>query len=118
LATFVWTEYITAFVRKLIVFDIWSIPDSGIFLDEVNQHSKKHDYKEIFLNFMKLSNEEVDPPNESCVKANPTETWKCMFAEYNYAYINVPLFAIQSVYDTWSLANILGLTCVKGGSLT
>lgn len=57
LATFVWTEYITEFVKKLIVFDIWSLPDSGIFLDQINYQSKKHDYKEIFLNFMKLSNE-------------------------------------------------------------
>ena len=40
-----------------------------------------------------------------------------MFAEYNYAYIPVPLFAIQSPYDTWSLPNILGLDCENGGSL-
>mgnify|MGYP002372649050 FL=1 len=33
LATYVWTEYITAFAKKLIVFDVWSVPDSGLFLD-------------------------------------------------------------------------------------
>ncbi len=57
LATYVWTEYITEFAKKLIVFDVRSIPDSGIFLDQMNYQTKKHDYKEIFLNFMKLSNE-------------------------------------------------------------
>jgi hypothetical protein len=59
----------------------------------------------------------VDPPNTACVKDNPTEKWKCMFAEYNYRYIKIPLFAVQSAYDTWCLANILGLYCQKNGSL-
>lgn len=40
-----------------------------------------------------------------------------MFAEYNYKYIKIPLFAIQSPYDTWCLPNILGLFCQRGGSL-
>jgi len=71
LATYLWTEYITAFVKRLIVFDVWSIPDSGIFLDEGNYKTQAHNYKQIFLNFMKLSNEEVDPPNSACVKAYP-----------------------------------------------
>ena len=63
LAAFTWSEYITVFAQKLNVKDIWTIPDSGIFLDEVNQRTKKHDYKEIFLNFMQLSNEGIEPPN-------------------------------------------------------
>jgi len=29
----------------------------------------------------------------------------------------VPLFYIESEYDSWSLANILGLSCHKSGSL-
>lgn len=41
-----------------------------------------------------------------------------MFAEYNHKYISVPLFAIQSPYDTWCLPYILGLFCAKGGSLS
>lgn len=49
--------------------------------------------------------------------ANPTEKWKCMFAEHNYAFIKVPLFSIQSMYDSWSLPNILGIGCQNAGSL-
>jgi hypothetical protein len=56
LATYIWSEYITSLVRRLIVFDIWSVPDSGIFLDQQNYNSKKNDYRQIFINFMKLSN--------------------------------------------------------------
>lgn len=45
LAAYIWSEYITNFAKNLNVKDIWTIPDSGIFLDEVNQKTKKHDYK-------------------------------------------------------------------------
>lgn len=40
-----------------------------------------------------------------------------MFAEYNLNFIKVPLFPIQSLYDSWSLPNILGISCENGGSL-
>lgn len=41
-----------------------------------------------------------------------------MFAEYNNAFIKIPLFPIQSLYDSWSLPNILGIRCESGGSLS
>jgi len=71
LATYLWTEYVREFVKKLIVFDVWSLPDSGIFLNQMNYNTKKYDYKQIFINFMQLSNLEVDPPNTACVKDYP-----------------------------------------------
>ena len=40
-----------------------------------------------------------------------------MFAEYIHPYIKVPLFPINSLYDSWSLPNILGISCGSGGSL-
>lgn len=66
---------------------------------------------------MKISNVEVDPPTKECIAVNQDEKWKCMFAEYNHFFITVPLFAIQSPYDSWSLRYILGLFCENGGSL-
>jgi len=39
-----------------------------------------------------------------------------MFAQYNYASIKIPLFPIQSLYDSWSLPNILGIGCGAAGS--
>ena len=38
------------------------MPDSGVFLDSTNLNSKKNEYKLIIQNFMKISNEEIDPP--------------------------------------------------------
>lgn len=40
-----------------------------------------------------------------------------MFAQYVHKYIQVPIFAINSLYDSWSLPNILGISCQSGGSL-
>jgi hypothetical protein len=33
---------------------------------------------------------------------------KCMFAQYVAPFLDTPTFALQSVYDAWSLPNILG----------
>ena len=41
----------------------------------------------------------------------------CMLAEHMHWYIKTPLFPIQSLYDSWSLNNILGIHCNKGRSL-
>jgi hypothetical protein len=67
---------------------------------------------------MNFSNAEVDPPVPECVAANPDAKWKCMFAEYLFPYVKVPLFAIQSAYDTWSLKTDIGIKCLtSNGSL-
>jgi O-palmitoleoyl-L-serine hydrolase len=115
LATFSWTNYIADHVPKGA--NVWSAPDSGIFLDSPNFLTQEHRYRMQFQNFMKFSNAEVDPPTDECVKENRNELWKCMFGEYLQAYIKVPLFPIQSLYDSWSLPNILGLGCGSGESL-
>ena len=59
---------------------------------------------------MKIVNEEVGTPTAECNAAYPTELWKCMLAEYVYAFIKVPLFVVQSSYDTWGLSYICGMT--------
>ncbi len=40
-----------------------------------------------------------------------------MFAQYIHPFITVPLFAPQSLYDSWSLYNIIGIRCMDGSSL-
>ena len=41
-----------------------------------------------------------------------------MFAENLYKFIKTPIFAIQSLYDTWSIPNVIGVNCVSGNSLS
>jgi hypothetical protein len=59
LATYLWTNYV---VDKAKNAKVWSLPDSGIFLDSINKNTKLHSYKIGFQNVMKLSNVEIDPP--------------------------------------------------------
>lgn len=40
-----------------------------------------------------------------------------MFAINLAPYIKVPTFIMQSLYDTWSIKNILGIPCIQGTTL-
>lgn len=55
LATFIWSDYIASRAPKGAY--VWSAPDSGIFLDEVNYNTKAFSYRELFQNFMSISNQ-------------------------------------------------------------
>lgn len=55
LATFLWSNYIASRAPKTA--KVWSLPDSGIFLNSMNFQTKTPTYKLQFLNFMRLSNE-------------------------------------------------------------
>lgn len=105
-------------IRQLSKGKVWTVPDSGIFLDAMNVKTNTYAYREMFINLMKLSNADLDPPVPGCIKQYPNEKWRCMFAQYMYPYLSVPLFPVNSLYDTWSIPNILGITCVDStGSL-
>jgi O-palmitoleoyl-L-serine hydrolase len=42
----------------------------------------------------------------------------CMFADNLISFIKYPLFVVQSLYDSWSIQNILGIDCVAKFSLS
>jgi hypothetical protein len=90
------------------------LSDSGVFLDQINAKTNEHSYKNNFKNLMKFSNAEIDPPVPECVEAFNNSIENCMFIENIYMYVKVPLFVSQSLYDTWSIPNILGVDCVVG----
>lgn len=50
--------------------------------------------------------------NAACVAAHTAtgDPWKCQFAEHSSRYLHTPTFALQSEYDSWQVANILGST--------
>lgn len=68
--------------------------------------------------YMKIANEEIDPPNEKCVAAFPNEKWKCSFAEFLVDFIEVPIFFVQSWYDAACIPNILRIYCEGDLTLT
>lgn len=53
LAAFTWADYIR---NKSHHGNVYSVPDSGVFLDSVNYNSKQNEYKNGFINIFKLSN--------------------------------------------------------------
>jgi hypothetical protein len=116
LATFHWTNYLADNINKNTKY--WSIPDSGIFIDDVNSITKQNSYRIWFQNILKLSNEEIGTPIKECNEQYPNELWKCMFAQYIHPLIKVPFFTPQSLYDSWSLYNIVGIRCMDGYSLS
>jgi O-palmitoleoyl-L-serine hydrolase len=66
---------------------------------------------------MQIANQEVGTPIPECNELYPDELWKCMFAQYIHPFITTPLFTPQSLYDSWSLYNIVGIRCIDGVSL-
>lgn len=54
LATFLWSNYIADRSQKTA--KVWSLPDSGIFLDSTNFKSKTNSYRALFQNFMSIAN--------------------------------------------------------------
>ena len=116
LAAFHWTDYLAAKVSPSTKF--WSIPDSGVFIDAPNKLTGQNSYRIWFENLLKLSNTETGTPISACNQACPNELWKCMFAEHIFKFINAPIFTPQSLYDSWSLYNIIGVRCPDHQSLT
>jgi len=54
LATYLWTNYVLDKANKNA--KVWSLPDSGIFLDSINIKTNQPSYKIGFQNIIKLSN--------------------------------------------------------------
>lgn len=55
-------------------------------------------------------------PNKACVeKYGKAGQIDCFLAGKLAEFIHVPIFIIQSGYDTWALHNVLGLNCVADG---
>ena len=52
-----------------------------------------------------------------CAAANAGQEWRCIFAEYAFQFVQTPLFALESLYDSWQIPNIYGCgQCMYGGS--
>jgi len=115
LAAFHWADYVKSKVKGYV----WTVPDSGIFLDAANITSGLYDYRTKFINLQKLANVDLATPVAGCNAKYKDELWRCMFAQYLYPFIQSPLFVVNSLYDSWSIPNILNIKCVGAtGSLS
>jgi len=40
-----------------------------------------------------------------------------MFVQYFYQYLTAPVFAINSLYDSYGLIAVQGISCISGSSI-
>jgi len=46
--------------------------------------------------------------NAACVAAlGLSDSWRCFYAPYSMPFIKSPLYVLNSLYDSWSLGNII-----------
>jgi len=82
------------------------LPDSGFFLDyDAPGSGPKYatDMKWVYY-----QNNATNKINVGCEQNYPTNPYMCFFAEHVAPFIKSPIFPLQSEYDSWSTANILG----------
>lgn len=72
-------------------------PMSGFFLMHTNVEGKAV-YTAEMQNIFKLSNASV---NGKCNTAKEGAEWQCIFANWSYAFSQVPTFVMNSALDSW-----------------
>jgi hypothetical protein len=84
---------------------VTALPDSGFFLD-FNATGSRLGYGALMRWVCGAMNSTGGLP-AACVAANPADPCKCIFAEHVVATAKVPLFPLQSKYDSWQIGNDL-----------
>jgi len=114
------------------------LPDSGFFLDYQDPEvpcspesgPKEHLLRDTIngnyhcgLKWTFTVQNATSGVHPDCVAAHQGEEWKCMFAEHASEHVRTPLFALQSVYDSWQTDHVQGTggdakTQVLGNNVT
>lgn len=116
IATYTHAEYIRSRVWPNAT--VHALPDAGFFLDHPNTQGVYAFRASVQGAVAPLWNA-TGSLNAACVAAMPTEdSWKCFFPQYSYPFItSVPVYVLNSLYDSASLSFILQLGCTPNGSL-
>ena len=96
-----------------------ALPDAGFFMDRVNVRGVKV-FGQALRETFALANASASL-NAQCVAQRGAEAqteaaagspaWDCLFPANFARFIRSNIFAVQSQYDSWQLANILQLPC-------
>jgi len=89
--------------------EVW-ISTSGFFLDYNSKSGKPAFSSELEWTFNQ--NNATMGVNQACIENYKplNQAFKCIFAEHTAPFVKTPLFGLQSEYDSWQTANILGST--------
>lgn len=118
LATYYWSQYLNEKLKYMNPkIKLYGLPDSGFFINHLNAKTQDFDYQQKIKVLYSIVNQEVLPESPRCLKDNKGNEYNCLFAEYLVNYIDIPILALQSAYDTWQLHNILGIDCSDSQTL-
>jgi hypothetical protein len=110
-AALYWTNYIRSKLGKKT--KMYTIADSGFFLDVPTNTEKgpEHKLKELNIKSFNLTNPDVNNDFFSSY-CSGMEGWKCYMAEYFIQNIEVPVLLLHSLYDSWSIYRLVGEDCI------
>jgi hypothetical protein len=89
---------------------VFSLADSGIFLDVADMKGKSP-FSESMKEVFKLHDSTGCINSECASHQGKGNAWKCLFPYYFGEYIKSPLFIVNPLHDSWQLANIIGIHC-------
>jgi hypothetical protein len=119
LSTFLHTQFVHDTYVAPLGAKFWSIPVSGFFLDAMSVQGIA-----VYTQQMQVVWDMSQPfnaagTNAACVADWPADqSWRCNMAEYVYRYITVPIFPLNSAYDSWQLPCELTAIPVPGTNTT
>jgi len=87
------------------LISVSALPDSGFFPDYQGPPEYHKNMQWVYA----TANVSAGV-NEACVRAHPTDDWKCMFAEHMAPFVQTPTLVLQSAFDAWDVPNDLGST--------
>lgn len=115
LSTFLHADYVRSRFGPQVKFG--AAPVSGFFLehDDVDGEDAWPARMRYVFNLMNSSG----GLNRRCLAAQaPGDAWRCIFANYSYAHMQVPVFPLQSSVDAWQMGAIFGLNGVGNPGCT
>ncbi|KAL4478272.1 hypothetical protein ABPG72_016584 [Tetrahymena utriculariae] len=107
LGAFYWNQYLRKVINQNIL--VVAAPDSGFFIDITTQ-DRSQVYKKIDL--ITGGNRKLIQPEGCPYLYQNEQIYKCTYAQYIIDLMPVPVFIINSLYDTYILKNTLQVTCV------
>jgi len=87
------------------------IADATVFLNSLNYENNQTVIEDRMRQIQQFTLESTDLPNQACAQANKPDLWKCFFADELIKHINHPVYFLQSLYDGFGIAEVLGFKC-------
>lgn len=115
LAVYLHADYLRAKVLAVSPkANVAAVPDAGFFLDYPS-FSGEYLYTPNYKNVFAMQNASGFV-NEDCMSHySKDESWRCFMAQYTLPFVKTPVFVANSLMDSWSARNIMGLTCDPSG---